>query len=75
MVPTFWMWVRKNRRYGKHLREYVVNMREYVPMSWCLFLDVVRWYGRQFAGPTALGVLDLVWHGNGKRVFFVRIGM
>jgi uncharacterized protein (DUF1330 family) len=50
MVPTFWIWVREIRRYGKQLREYVVNMREMCQCHGACFLDVggnFRGYGRQ----------------------------
>jgi uncharacterized protein (DUF1330 family) len=50
MVPTFWIWVRKIRRYGRQLREYVVNMREMCQCHGACFVDVggtFRGYGKQ----------------------------
>jgi uncharacterized protein (DUF1330 family) len=48
MVPT-WTLVRKVRRYGRQLREYVMNMREMCQCHGACFLDVggtFRGYGR-----------------------------
>ena len=50
MVPTFWIWVRKIRRYGRQSREYVMNMREMCQCHGACFLDVgwkLRGYGKQ----------------------------
>jgi hypothetical protein len=50
MVPTFWIWVRKNRMYGRHVREYVVDMLEMCQCHCGFFFDVggkFRGYGRQ----------------------------
>ena len=50
MVPTFWIRVRKIRRYGRQLREYVVNMREMCQCHGACFVDVggtFRGYGKQ----------------------------
>jgi hypothetical protein len=49
MVPT-WTWVRKIRKYGRQLREYVVNMREMCQCHGACFFDVggtFHVYGRQ----------------------------
>jgi uncharacterized protein (DUF1330 family) len=50
MVPTFWIWVRNIRRYGRQLKEYFVNMREMWQCHGACFLDVggtFRGYGGQ----------------------------
>jgi hypothetical protein len=46
MVPTFWIWVRTIRRYGRQLTEYVVNMREMCQCHGACFLMWVQ----QFVG-------------------------
>ena len=40
MVPSFWIWVRKIRRYGRQVREYVVDMREMCQCHGACVLDV-----------------------------------
>jgi hypothetical protein len=40
MVPSFWIWVRQIRRYGRQVREYVVDMREMCQCHGACVLDV-----------------------------------
>ena len=49
MVPIFWTWVRKNRRYGRHVREYVMNIWEMCQCHGACFGcgKEFRGYGRQ----------------------------
>ena len=40
MAPSFLMWVTKIRRYGRQVREYVVDMREMCKCHGACVLDV-----------------------------------
>jgi hypothetical protein len=42
MVPTVWNWIRNNRRYGRRVRKYTMDMREMCQCHGAFFL---MWVG------------------------------